>query len=135
MILALLLLAATPTLPTPTRAFPVAEVVSVYDGDTATVVLDLGLDVQITKTVRVFGIDTPEVRPLATREAGYRARDWLRDRLAGCRDLKAVTGTEKGRPAEGKYGRLLVTFTCDGADLTREMIDLGLGVPYFGGTK
>lgn len=131
--IALLLLAVS--LAQPLRVFPVARVLDVYDGDTVTVELDLGLDVHVVKTVRLFGIDTPEVRPLKSRAAGYAARDWLRNRLDGCGDLRIVTGTHEGRPQVGKYGRLLVRFECAGEDIADEMIDRGLGKPYYGGAK
>jgi endonuclease YncB( thermonuclease family) len=127
------LLAAALSLPT--QAFPVAEVLSVYDGDTAIVALYLGLDITTTETIRVYGIDTPEVRPLATRKAGERSRDWLKARMEACGDLRVITGTKHGRPETDKYGRLLATPVCDGIDMTQEMIRLGLGVPYFGGAK
>ena len=128
-------LALAAALSAPVRVYPVTEIVDVYDGDTATIVVDLGLDIRVVKTIRVFGIDTPEVRPLATREAGHRSRDWLDDRLRACPDLTIITGTRNGRPEVGKYGRLLGTFVCEGVDLTQEMIERGLGVPYSGGTK
>lgn len=119
----------------PLRVFPVARVLDVYDGDTVTVEIDLGLDVHVVKTVRLYGIDTPEVRPLKSRAAGYAARDWLRNRLNSCEDLRVVTGTHDGRPQVGKYGRLLVRFTCAGEDIADEMIERGLGKPYYGGAK
>lgn len=131
MIALLLAISLTP----PLHAYPVSRVLDVYDGDTATLELDLGLDVRVVRTVRLFGIDTPEVRPLESRAAGYTARDWLRSRLAGCQSLQAITGTDDGRPQVGKFGRLLVRLDCDGEDLADEMIRRGMGKPYFGGAK
>jgi micrococcal nuclease len=40
----------------------VAEVVSVYDGDTCTCVVDLGFKTFQRIKVRLVGIDTPEIR-------------------------------------------------------------------------
>ena len=40
----------------------IAEVVSVYDGDTCTCVVDLGFKTSTRIKVRLVGIDTPEIR-------------------------------------------------------------------------
>lgn len=120
----------------PLREWPVVDVLDVYDGDTATVTLDIGLDTHVVRTVRLFGIDTPEIRPLKSRAAGIAARDWLHDRLDACGDdLRVVTGTKNGRAQVGKFGRLLVRFRCGDVDLADEMIERGLGRQYYGGAK
>jgi micrococcal nuclease len=131
--IALLLIAVSLT--PPLQFYAVSRVIDVYDGDTATLELELGLDVRVVKTVRLFGIDTPEVRPLKSRAAGYAARDWLRVQMEGCPDLRVITGTEKSRPQIGKYGRLLVRVACEGRDLNQEMIERGFAKPYYGGAK
>lgn len=128
----LLLLAVSLT--PPLQSYAVSRILDVYDGDTATLELDLGLDVRVVKTVRLFGIDTPEVRPLKSRAAGYAARDWLRMQMEACPDLRIITGTENSRPQLGKYGRLLVRVACEGRDLNQEMIERGFAKPY-GGAK
>lgn len=129
--MALLAVRLTP----PLQSYTVSRVLDVYDGDTVTVEIDLGLDVHVVKTVRLHGIDTPEVRPLKSRAAGYAARDWLRVQMEACPDLRIITGTEKSRPQLGKYGRLLVRVACDGRDLNQEMIERGFAKPYYGGAK
>jgi len=35
---------------------------SCYDGDTFTMTIDLGFNVQVTEKIRLFGVDTPEIR-------------------------------------------------------------------------
>lgn len=51
----------------------------IYDGDTVTLALDLGLEQWIAPVhYRLFGLQAPEIRPLHTREIGTAARDHLR---------------------------------------------------------
>ena len=60
-----------------------AEVTGVYDGDSITVDIDLGLGVWLKgQKLRLIGIDTPEMRG-AEKEAGKVARDFVRSRLLG----------------------------------------------------
>jgi len=79
-----------------------AHVVSVYDGDTCTVDVDLGLHAWIHgEKIRLYRIDAPEMRG-AEREKGIASRDYLRS-LINDRDIILQTIKDK----KGKYGRYL----------------------------
>jgi micrococcal nuclease len=79
-----------------------ATVVSVYDGDTITVDIDLGFRSHLKKVkLRLFGIDAPEMRGVE-KEQGRITRDWLRERIL---DREVFVRTYKDRT--GKYGRWL----------------------------
>ena len=79
-----------------------AKVVSVYDGDTCRVDIDLGLSTWIhNESIRLHRINAPEVRG-EEREAGLAARDFLRDLIEG-REIVLQTIKDK----KGKYGRYL----------------------------
>jgi len=79
-----------------------AHVISVYDGDTIRVDIDLGLKTWVrNEKIRLARIDTPELRG-DDREAGLAARDFLRERIL---DKDIILETLKDR--EGKYGRYL----------------------------
>ena len=79
-----------------------ARVVSVYDGDTCTVEIDLGLSVWLRgEKLRLARINAPEVRG-RERAAGLAARDWLKTRIAG---KEVVLHTWKDQ--KGKFGRYL----------------------------
>ncbi|RME00536.1 MAG: nuclease [Calditrichaeota bacterium] len=79
-----------------------AKVVSVYDGDTCRVDIDLGLSTWIKQEViRLFRINAPEVRG-EEREAGLRARDYLRELILN-KDILLQTIKDR----KGKYGRYL----------------------------
>lgn len=78
-----------------------ASVISVYDGDTITVSVDLGFHITQTMSVRLARINSPEVRGGSSTE-GLEARDYLRSILLG---KKVTLVTHKDR--KEKYGRYL----------------------------
>ncbi len=79
-----------------------ADVLSVYDGDTCTLNIDLGLDQwSHNQKIRLARINAPELRG-AEREAGLAARDYLRERIDG---RQVWIQTIKDR--KGKYGRYI----------------------------
>lgn len=88
-----------------------ANVVSVYDGDTVKLDIDLGLNVWIHKSsVRLYGIDAPEIKG-KERPKGIKARDRLRYLVDG---KEVIIRTHKDRT--GKYGRYLVEIYTIGKD-------------------
>lgn len=109
-----------------------AEVLSVYDGDTITVALDLGLSIKVRAKCRLLGIDTPEIRTksAAEKKAAYTARDRVRGMILG----ETVLLHSVAKP--DKYGRLLVrVWTPEGDCVNQVLLDEGLAREYDGGTK
>ncbi len=102
----------------------------VYDGDTITVMLDKGMnDFTKNKSVRLFGIDTPERRG-AEKEFGDEIGQVVRDLLLA-KWIKVITHRDK----TGKYGRLLGTvYYLDHNDevqnLNEQLLDWGFATPY-----
>jgi micrococcal nuclease len=79
-----------------------ALVLSVYDGDTCTVDIDLGLKAWIkNEKLRLLRINAPELRG-EDREAGILSRDFLRSLIDG-KEIFIQTSKDK----QGKYGRYL----------------------------
>lgn len=79
-----------------------AMVTAVYDGDTCTVDIDLGLHVWIkNEKIRLFGINAPELRG-KERPQGLLARDFLRGLILN----KEIT-LHTIKDAREKYGRYL----------------------------
>lgn len=78
-----------------------ATVISVYDGDTITVSVDMGFHITQTMSVRLARINSPEVRGGSSTE-GLEARDYLRSILLG---KKVTLVTYKD--GKEKYGRYL----------------------------
>ncbi len=79
-----------------------AFVSSVYDGDTCTVDVDLGLGIWVKgEKIRLHRIDAPEVRG-EEREAGLLSRNFLRDQID---NKEIIIQTVKDK--KGKYGRYI----------------------------
>lgn len=79
-----------------------AIVTGVYDGDSITVDIDLGLGVWFRgQKIRLSDINSPEVRG-DEREAGLISRDWLRAKIL---NKEVIIETIKDK--KGKYGRWL----------------------------
>jgi micrococcal nuclease len=79
-----------------------AKVVSVYDGDTIRVDIDLGFGIKLeNQSIRFFGINTAEVRGDSMAE-GIIARDYVREQIL---DKEVMLKTFKDK--KGKYGRWL----------------------------
>ena len=72
-----------------------AKVTEVYDGDTITVEVDLGLHTFLKdEKVRFNRINAPEVRG-SEREEGLKSRDFLREQILG-KDIVLETIKDKG---------------------------------------
>ena len=78
-----------------------ATIVKVYDGDTVTAEIDLGFKIKVTETIRLYGLNTPEVRG-DERPDGLISRDRLRERIMG---QEVIIKTMKDK--KGKYGRYI----------------------------
>ena len=77
----------------------------VVDGDTFKAEVDLGFGIKVTRTFRLYGVDTPEThRPKseAERKLGKEATRFVRDLIDG---RNVTLRTHKDRT--GKYGRYL----------------------------
>jgi len=81
--------------------------------------------------VRLYGIDTPEIRTKCKKEKdlAYIARDYVRNILENSNNVDLVN------PTRGKYFRIVADVQADGKSVSKELIENGLAVPYYGRTK
>ncbi len=108
-----------------------ATVISVYDGDTIRVNLDLGFKTWIkNEKIRLARINAPELRG-TERESGLRARDFLREQILG---KEVVLQTLKDR--QGKYGRYLAEIWLEKegrwVNINDLLVEKGFAVPMYG---
>lgn len=97
-----------------------AVITNVYDGDTVTADIDLGLSVGVHgEKLRLHRINAPEVRG-AERPAGLLSRDWLRGKVLG---KSVIIQTIKDR--KGKYGRYLAEIWLDGQNINDQIVEAG----------
>lgn len=110
----------------------VSEVTSIYDGDTFRVNIAGYPDVVGHRvSVRVFGIDTPEMRGKcpAEKEAAQKAKQFTVEKLRSGKKI------ELRNLRRDKYFRLLAEVYIDNNSLAEMLIKSGLAIPYDGGTK
>ena len=112
--------------------YRISKVVSVYDGDTITVDIDLGFNmIMRNQKLRLYGIDTPEMRG-EEKEEGKRVRDFVRELLLDNDDVWIKSYRDKS----GKYGRWLATvyYKIDADikynNLNNLLIELDMAVEY-----
>ena len=101
-----------------------AHIKAVYDGDTVTAVVDLGFLHYQEMKLRLYGIDTPELRG-AEREEGLKVRDIVREMI-----LDKEVEIHSYKDKQGKYGRYLATIIVDGININQWLVDNGHAEPY-----
>jgi endonuclease YncB( thermonuclease family) len=113
----------------------ICKCVSVYDGDTITVVFDTGIvngDVgpYYKHRIRLLGIDTPELRTknLEEKKMGIKVRDFVREKILN--KLIRIECAEFD-----KYGRLLANVFIGDENINKLLVDMKYAYKYLGGTK
>jgi micrococcal nuclease len=111
-----------------------AEVTRVVDGDTVDAFVDLGFDMHSKQRVRLYGINTPEVRTRdkVEKKAGLAAMARLQEMLRESKN-KCVIKTRLDR--KGKYGRVLGVLYVNECDLNTKLVKEGHAKRYYGGTR
>lgn len=95
-----------------------AKVTDVYDGDTITVNIDLGLKTWVmSEKIRLYRINAPELRG-DERKEGLKSRNFLRRHIL---DKDIILQTIKDK--KGKYGRYLGEIILVGEDETQTNIN------------
>lgn len=103
-----------------------ATITDVYDGDTVTADVDLGFYmIQKKVKIRLYGIDTPELRAKEPelRLAAQNARDALRKHVLNQPVILRCYG-------KGKYGRWLCEIFVGDINVNQWLIEKGLAKPY-----
>ena len=115
------------------QPFEVAVFHGCYDGDTCTVSLPPGIPALFGDhiTVRLAGIDTPEMKGICEEEKALaRQAQALTQKLM----VQAVK-IELLEPRRDKYFRILAKVLADGQEVAQELVKAGLARPYDGGKK
>jgi endonuclease YncB( thermonuclease family) len=132
LLIAVLLLAMSPARAGEVPGPVMAEIVRVIDGDTFVVDAHVWPGHRVRVSVRLRGIDAPEIRTrcAAEKEAGLKARDAL-ERMIGSGPV-AISNIGGGK----FYGRVLADArTQHGEDIGLRLLEMGLARPYDGGRR
>ena len=133
--------AATKSRPKPNYVYN-ATAVSIYDGDTFDARIDLGLDTSRVETIRINGIDCPEIKgtsPEVKRAAKAAKAELVRllgDRIFSVQTVKLIKSAHEMREKYGRYmGSIVVEADGGIVDVGAHMIAKGFCKPYSGGTR
>jgi endonuclease YncB( thermonuclease family) len=105
-----------------------ATVTRVIDGDTLYLAANVGLDITVNMTVRLYGLNCPEMNTDAGKAAKAWVEQWVRDHAGdlGACSLRTVKDKKE------KYGRYLADLLPDDGSpsLCTALLDAGQAVPY-----
>lgn len=108
-----------------------AQLINIVDGDTLHLEVLLGCDVRVRMTVRLAGLDCPEISTETGRIAKIYVQDWF---TAHAPTGAVLLVTAKDR--REKYGRYLGSIeSADGDSLNAALLRDGHAVPYTGGAR
>ena len=111
----------------PSYIYKIREIVKYIDGDTVDVVIDLGFDITIKRRVRLYGINTPEVRTRDSEEKkkGYAAKDRLIE-LCKLNDSEDNPGNLILKSyGVGKFGRVVGEIFNDCCNVNKMLVTEG----------
>jgi micrococcal nuclease len=103
-----------------------AVVARVIDGDTLYINVNLGCDTQLAMTVRLYGLNCPEMNTDAGKAAKVWVEEWVVDHAVAGASLRTVKDKKE------KYGRYLADLLPDDGSpsLCTALLDAGQAVPY-----
>lgn len=93
-----------------------ALIIKVYDGDTVTAQIDCGFGISFVENIRLYGLNTPEIRG-EERPEGLISRDRLRERIL---NKEVIIKTIKDK--KGKYGRYIGTIYLEEENINEWLI-------------
>lgn len=104
-----------------------ATLIRVVDGDTLHVSIDLGCDTSLRMTVRLYGINSPEMSTLEGKEAKAYAERWFAEHAP---DGQLMIRTRRDK--KEKYGRYLaiVYYSLGQEPLNDALVREGKAVVY-----
>jgi micrococcal nuclease len=105
-----------------------ARLDKVIDGDTVSLLVDVGFDIHVRQRIRLLGINCAEHGTIAGDEATAYTKAWLEQHGP---DL--LLRTVKDRTE--KYGRILGTIVASTHSLNSDLVTAGLAVDYDGGKR
>jgi len=118
------------------------KVISLYDADTITVEFDLGFKVKFTEKCRLYGIDTPELKPRGVKDPikkekekdlAQEAKQFVQAVILGKEFMFQTYRNDK----KGKFGRYLIEVLLKDeiGTLNALLIQQGYAKPYHGEKK
>lgn len=104
-----------------------SDVLEVIDGDSLRLEIDLGFQMTLRETVRLYGVDSPELNSadIHRREKAIDVTNVVEHICTPGRRIRIRTYKS------GKYGRWLAMVLLTGSSLNKYLVDTGLAEEYF----
>lgn len=109
--------------------YKVKDIIKIYDADTITITADLGFNISVTETFRLWGINAPEMKG-DSKDAGTISRDWLRNVMYTALETNKDIIIKTKRDEKEKYGRWLAEVFIDGININEQLVAEGLAVEF-----
>lgn len=103
------------------------KVVKIVDGDTVVIQIDLGFNMSMTDSFRLYGINAPEL----STQSGKDTKVYLQGILPVNSDVIVQTHKDNRE----KYGRWLAKIFINDSDVNMELIRTGHAVTYLDNIK
>jgi micrococcal nuclease len=114
--------------------YKIKKIDNIYDGDTITVTLDLGFNTYRTEKLRLYGINTPEIRGKEKKQGLISKKEVeLILQKAIINNYEIIIRTIKDK--QGKYGRYLAEILIKESEdkivnLNKLLVEKGLAKEY-----
>lgn len=105
--------------------YKVKEVVKIYDGDTITVIIDLGFNITKLEVIRLARINTPEIRG-EERDEGLKSREFVVHKIAKALTEEHDIIIKTYKDHKGKYGRYIGDVFINGECINDQLVTEGL---------
>lgn len=106
-----------------------ATILRVVDGDTVEAQVDLGFNVFVVQTFRLYGINAPEVNG-ESRVRGVAATRYLSSLISQETGASFKLTIQTKKDKQEKYGRYLAVLIANGINLNLAMVNAGHAISY-----
>ena len=103
--------------------------ISVYDGDTITVTIDLGFNIKKREKIRFYGINAPELKGIE-RPDGMISKTFLKSLIDDAISKNKNIYLKTMKDSQEKYGRYLGVLFIDDLNVNLKLVEEGLAISF-----
>ena len=103
--------------------------ISVYDGDTITVTIDLGFNIKKREKIRFYGINAPELKGVE-RPDGIISKTFLKSLIDDAIYKNKNIYLKTMKDSQEKYGRYLGVLFIDDLNVNLKLVEEGLAISF-----
>ena len=103
--------------------------ISVYDGDTITVTIDLGFNIKKREKIRFYGINAPELKG-PERADGLITKTFLKSLIDDAITKNKNIYVKTIKDSQEKYGRYLGVLFIDDLNVNLKLVEEGLAISF-----